>query len=36
MAFNWLRKYARIFVLGHYLFLEAHKFPHSLYIYIYI
>ena len=21
------RKYARIFVLGHYLFLEAHSFP---------
>ena len=25
----WLRKYARIFVLGHYLFLEAHSFPRA-------
>jgi len=26
----WLQKYARIFVLGHYLFLEAHSFPQAL------
>ena len=25
IASIWLRKYARIFVLGHYLFLEAHS-----------
>ena len=25
----WMRKYARIFVLGHYLFLEAHSFPRA-------
>jgi len=25
----WLKKYARIFVLGHYLFLEAHSFPRA-------
>ena len=25
----WLRKYARIFVRGHYLFLEDHSFPRA-------
>ena len=25
----WLRKYARIFVVGHYLFLEAQSFPRA-------
>ena len=30
VASIWLRKYARIFVLGHYLFLEAHSFPRAL------
>ena len=30
IASIWLRKYARIFVLGHYLFLEAHSFPQAL------
>ena len=29
IASIWLRKYARIFVLGHYLFLEAHSFPRA-------
>ena len=29
LASIWLRKYARIFVLGHYLFLEAHTFPRT-------
>jgi len=27
---TWLWKYARIFVLGHYLFLYAHSFPQAL------
>ena len=29
IASIWLLKYARIFVLGHYLFLEAHSFPRA-------
>ena len=29
MASIWLRKYARVFVLGHYLFLEAHSFTRA-------
>ena len=29
IASIWLQKYARIFVLGHYLFLEAHSFPRA-------
>ena len=29
IASIWLRKYARIFVLGHYLFLEVHSFPRA-------
>ena len=29
IASIWLRKYARIFVLGHYLFLETHSFPRA-------
>ena len=28
-SFHLARKYARIFVLGHYLFLEAHSFPRA-------
>ena len=27
IASIWLRKYARVFVRGHYLFLEPHSFP---------
>jgi len=26
---HWARKYARIFVLGHYLFIKAHSFPRA-------
>ena len=29
IASIWLRKYARVFVLGYYLFLEAHIFPRA-------
>ena len=29
IASIWLQKYAQIFVLGHYLFLEAHIFPRA-------
>ena len=28
-SFNMVQKYAQIFVLGHYLFLEAHNFPRA-------
>ena len=28
-SFHLGRKYARIFVFGHYLFLEAHRFPRA-------
>ena len=28
-SLHWARKYARIFVRGHYLFLEAHIFPRA-------